>query len=141
MSDIDEPYNEDDYEDEKYYPDQGMYKKYFKFDEQAWDAWGQWLYSAMKDIVDSSPNVWYTPVNITGFPIKKFPVNSYFSNTGKDDKSYQYLGNNYEGTAIWKKKYFVKDVIGQEYVAHLQSNIQHFLSQPSYYRGIFDILN
>lgn len=142
MSDIDEPYNEDeDYDDEKYYPDQGMYKKYFKFDEKAWDAWGQWLYEAMQDIVESSPNVWYTPTVIPGFPIQKFPVNSYFSNTGKDNKSYQYLGNNYDGAAIWKKKYFVSDPIQSEYIDHLAHHASYFVKQPHYYKGLFDILN
>ena len=141
MSDIDEPYSEDDYDDEKYYPDGGMDKKYFKFDEKAWDAWGKWLYDAMQDIVNSSPNVWYTPTVIPGFPIKKFPVNSYFSNTGKDNKSYQYLGNNYDGVAIWKKKYFIQDPIQSEYIDHLASHATHFVKQPHYYKGMFDILN
>jgi len=140
MSDIDDPYSEDDYDDEKYYPDGGMHKKYFKFDEQAWDAWGKWLYDAMKDIVESSPNVWYTPTVVPGFPIKKFPVNSYSPNTGKD-KTFQYLGSNYDGQTIWKKKYFINNPIQSMYIDHLSGHAGYFVKQPHYYRGMFDILN
>lgn len=142
MSDIDEPYSDNDnYDDDtKYYPDGGMHKQYFKFDPAAWDAWGKWLYDAMKEIVETSPNVWYTPTNIEGFPIKKLPVNSYFPNTGKE-KTFQYLGNNYDGQAIWKKKYFVSNPIQNMYIDHLSDHAAHFIKQPHYYKGMFDILN
>ncbi|MEB3202980.1 MAG: hypothetical protein VKK05_09245, partial [Synechococcus sp.] len=143
MSNINEPYDEDDnYEDDaKYYPDGGMYKHYFKFDAAAWDAWGKWLYDAMKDIVESDPNVWYTPTYVEGWPTKKFPVNSYFPNTGKDQKTFQYLGNNYDGQAIWKKKYFVSNPIQTMYIDHLSNHAAYFIRQPHYYKGMFDILN
>ena len=138
MSNIDEPYDEDDYEDDtKYYPDGGMHKQYFKFDPAAWDAWGKWLYDAMQDIVNTSPNVWY----IHGLPSKKFPVNSYFPNTGEDQKSFQYLGNNYDGQAIWKKKYFISNPIQSMYIDHLSDHAAYFIKQPHYYKGMFDILN
>lgn len=137
MSDIDEPYSNDEHDEDNNYPDKNMYKKYFKFDEQAWDAWGKWLYEAMNDIIETSPNVWH----VYGFPTKKFPVNSYFSNTGKDNHSYQYLGNNYDGAAIWKKKYFISDPIQSEYIDHLANHATYFIKQPHYYKGLFDILN
>lgn len=143
MSNTDEPYDEDDnYEDDtKYYPDGGMHKQYFKFDPSAWDAWGKWLYDAMKNIVETSPNVWYTPTKIEGWPIKKFPVNSYFPNTGKDKKTFQYLGSNYDGVNIWKKKYFISDPMQNMYIDHLSNHAAYFVKQPHYYKGMFDILN
>lgn len=135
--------NEDDEnydDDEAYYDSQEKYKNYFKFDPTAWDAWGKWLYDAMKDIVETNPNVWYTPYSVEGFPIQKFPVNSYFPNAGKD-KTFQYLGNNYDGVAIWKKKYFISNNIQMSYRKHIESHATHFLKQPHYYKGIFEILN
>lgn len=128
-------HNDDD--DYNYDDSQDKYKHYFKFDPAAWDAWGKWLYEAMNDIVASSPNVWYIG---PGFDKKSFPVNSYFSNTGKD-KTLQYLGNNYQNQPIWKSKYFVNDPIAIEYINHIQNHSVHFILQPHYYKGMFDILN
>ena len=127
--------NYDDYDDSQDYPE-NKYKHYFKFDPEAWDAWGKWLYDAMNDIVESSPNVWY----IGDLPSKSFPVNSYFSNTGKN-KTFQYLGNNYQNNPIWKKEYFVFKPIQHSYINHIQSHAVHFIQQPHYYNGLFDILN
>lgn len=137
--------DDDNYNDDHDYDDsqdnlENKYKKYFKFDPYAWDAWGKWLQDALNDIVESSPNVWYTTFNVPGFPSKSFPVNSYFSNTGKN-KSFQYLGNNYQGSPIWKAKYFVFDPIDCAYKNHIQSHSVHFVNQPHYYKGLFDILN
>ena len=142
MSNTDEPYDEDDnYEDDnKYYPDGGMHKHYFKFDNAAWDAWGKWLYDAMKDIVESDAHVWYTPTYIKGWPTKKFPVNYADSNTGKGN-SFQYLGSNSYGEPIWKKKYFIRDELNDKYKKHIIANAKHFLTQPNYYKSLFDILN
>lgn len=126
-----------DYDDEHDYDNnQEKYKHYFKFDPTAWDAWGKWLSDALNDIVDSSPNVWY----VSGWSSKKFPVNSYFSGTGKSN-TFQYLGNNYQGSQVWKYKYFISNPIETMYKKHLQSNAAHFLQQPVYYKGLFDILN
>ena len=132
--------DDDNYNDDHDYDDsqdnlENKYKKYFKFDPDAWDAWGKWLQDALNDIVESSPNVWYIgPKN------KSFPVSSYFSNTGKD-KTFQYLGNNSDGAAIWKKKYFVHDTLHQKYIDHLKANAEYFLREPQQYRGLYDILN
>ena len=98
--DDDDNYNDDHDYDNSQDNLESQYKKYFKFDPYAWDAWGKWLQDALNDIVESSPNVWYI-----GPTDKSFPVNSYFSDTGKD-KTFQYLGSNYQGVPIWKKKYF-----------------------------------
>lgn len=134
---------DNNYDDEYDYDDsqhnfESQYKKfYFKFDPSAWDAWGKWLQDALGDIVESSSNVWYIG---PGFDKKSFPVNSYFSNTGKN-KPFQYLGNNYQNQPIWKKKYFVIDKVQIEYTKHIQSHSIYFLQQPTYYKGLFDIVN
>lgn len=133
MNQDDDNYDDDyDYEDSK-----NPYKHYFKFDPAAWDAWGKWLQDALNDIVEHPSNVWYIG---PGFDKKSFPVNSYFSNTGKD-KTFQYLGNNYQGVPIWKKKYFVYDPINIIYKNHISNYPVHFLNQPVYYKGLFDIMN
>jgi len=128
--------NYDEYYDSSHDDLESKYKHYFKFDPEAWDAWGKWLYGALNEVVEFSPNVWY----IGGFPKEKFPVNSYFSNTGKDN-TFQYLGNDYQNQPIWKKKYFVKDEINKIYTNHVRSHAAYFVKQPNHYRGIFDILN
>ena len=130
--DYNDDYDYDDSQDDL----ENKYKHYFKFDPEAWDTWGKMLYSALNDIVESSPNVWC----IGGFPSKKFPVSSYFSNTGKS-KTFQYLGNNYQNSQVWKNKYFVYDPIQHNYVNHIQSHAVYFMQQPHYYKGLFDILN
>ena len=53
-------HEDDDYNDEHDYDDaQDKYKHYFKFDPDAWDAWGKMLYNALNDVVEGSSNVWY----------------------------------------------------------------------------------
>jgi hypothetical protein len=132
----------EDYENDNYYDDdsqdnlESQHKHYFKFDPEAWDAWGKWLYDALNEAVEISPNVWYA----YGFPSKSIPVNSYISNTEKGN-TFQYLGSNYAGQAVWKNKYFIVDSINISYRKHLEANAKHFLQQPIYYRGLFDILN
>ena len=132
----------EDYEDDSYDDDnsqenlESQYKHYFKFDPEAWDAWGKWLYDALNEAVEISPNVWYA----YGFPSKSIPVNSYISNTDKSN-TFQYLGNNYQNDQIWKTKYFIKNELEIEYKNHIKSHPAHFVNQPSYYNSMFDILN
>lgn len=128
-------HDDDDYDDSQDNLE-SHYKHYFKFDPDAWDAWGKMLYNALNDIVEYPSNVWYIG---PGFD-KSFPVNSYFSNTGKGN-SFQYLGNNYDGVKVWKKKYFIRDKTQHEYINHIVANSVYFLQQPHYYKGMFDILN
>lgn len=138
--------DDDNYDDSHDYDDSqdnldSQYKKYFKFDPDAWDAWGKMLYDALNEIVEYPSNVWYIgPKFNKGFPKKSFPVNSYFSNTGKN-KPFQYLGSNYQGDPIWKTKYFANDKLSIEYLNHTKSHAVHFVLQPHYYQGMFDILN
>lgn len=141
---MNEPYDdEDDYGDDDYnydysndkYGAYDPYKFYFKFDISQDTPLSKWINDIVNDIVDP-----FGLMNIPGFPIKKFPVNSWTPNTGKDN-TYQYLGSNYHGKSIWKKKYFVIDKIDTEYRLHIQSHAAHFVNQPHYYKGLMDILN
>jgi len=139
MHQDDDNYNDDhDYDDGSQDNFESQYKKYFKFDPDAWDAWGKMLYDALNEIVEYPSNVWYIGHNLG--KDKSLPVNSYFSNTGKN-KPFQYLGNNYQGDGIWKTKYFVHDKLASDYINHIQKHAIHFILQPSYYKGMFDILN
>ena len=127
---------DDDYDDSQDNLED-KYKHYFKFDPEAWDAWGKMLYDTLNDIVENSPNVWYIGAD---FGKKSFPVSSYFSNTGKD-KTFQYLGSNYQNSQVWNNKYFVYNPIQHQYINHIQSHAVYFMKQPHYYKGLFDILN
>ena len=130
---------DDDYDDSSQDDLESHYKKYFKFDSDAWDAWGKMLYNALNEIVEYPSNVWY--IGPKGLDKdKSLPVNSSFSNTGKN-KPFQYLGKNYDGAAIWKKQYFANDKIQTMYIDHLSDHTIYFLKQPHYYKGLFDILN
>ena len=136
----------DNYDDDHDYDDsqddlENKYKHYFKFDPNAWDTWGKWLQDALNDIVEYPSNVWYIGYKpVEGFPKKSFPVNSYFSNTGKN-KPFQYLGNNYQNQPIWKTKYFIHNKLATDYINHIKSHAVHFVLQPHYYKGLFDIMN
>lgn len=139
--------DEDDNEDDDYnydHPSLSPYQWYYKFDVGPNTPISNWL----NDIVDQ----WISPdsfkglpidwkfFSIPGFPSKKFPVNSWHPDAGKNN-SFQYLGANYDGCQIWKKKYFVSNPLNNEYVKHLNANAVHFLRQPDYYKGLFDIMN
>ena len=136
-----EPYEDDeDYDDDDYNYDYDNnpydpYKSYFQFDVGNAPL-SDWSKNMIDDIVKDSFGI----NSITGFPYKMFPVNSWNPSTDKGN-SLQYLGSNYQGSPIWKKQYFVVDKINNEYKMHLQDHAHHFVSQPTYYKGLFDILN
>jgi len=133
-----EDYEDDNYDDYEDSQDNygSQHKNYFKFDPNAWDTWGKWLQDALNDIVEYSPNMWY----VSGFPFKSIPVNDYFSKSGSFKNSL-YLGNNHYKESIYKTKYFIHNKLDSDYKNHLRSNAVHFLQQPNYYKGMFDILN
>ena len=134
-------HQEDDHYDDDYDDSQdnldSPYKHYFKFDPDAWDAWGKMLYDTLSGIVEYPSNVWYIG---PGFPKGSLPVNDYFSKSG-NFKNSLYLGNNHYKEPIYKTKYFVHDVLNTAYKNHIVANAVHFLKQPHYYKGMFDILN
>lgn len=128
---MNEPYDDDEYGDEYYdYDDKyDPYKFYFKFDIDQNSSLSNW-------IIDMFSNIFNAPT-LSDVP---FPVNSWNPNTEKGN-TFQYLGSNYQGSPIWKKQYFIKDSINIEYKKHIASHAQHFIKQPVYYNGMFDILN
>ena len=128
MHQEDDNYDEDhDYDNSK-----EKYKHYFKFDPEAWDSWGKMLYDALSDVTNNFSHTWY----VYGFPVNSFPPKS-----GVDKKSLQNLGVNYYKEKILKHKYSINKSIDMEHRKHLEQNAVHFLQQPSYYKGMFDILN
>lgn len=135
-----DPYDDEDYDDDQYdydHPSLNPYQYYFKFDIGPNTPLSQWLSDIVNDFMGAGED--YKMINIPGFPSKMFPVNSWNPNTGGN--SFQYLGSNYQGSPIWKKQYFAVDKFNNEYKLHLQAHAGHFVKQPTYYRGMFDILN
>ena len=137
MSDNKDPeQNEYDDDEYKYYPsyeyNEYGYPKEFKFD---WTSWEMWLKEALNDIVQESPTTWNTGKT------KEFPVNGSTSKGAYNESLFAYLGSNCYNEPVWKSEYFVKNELHQEYIKHIQSNAEHFLKQPLYYKGLFDNLN
>lgn len=135
---MNDPYDEeDDYDDDYYdydHPSNNQdHKWYFKFDVGINNPISSWI----SDMLDELNLFSSTPV--PGWPIKKFPVNSWNPNTANN--KFQYLGSNYAGEPIWKSKYWISNKTNDEYKKHLQANAKHFINQPKYYEGLFDILN
>jgi hypothetical protein len=132
---MNDPYDDEDdgYDDEHYdkdYNDQyDPYKFYFQFDMSNTPL-SDWITKMINDIVNKEIDLEKMIV---------FPVNSWNPNTANN--KFQYLGSNYFKEPIWKSKYLVHDTINQAYKNHLMSNAKHFVEQPNYYRGLFDILN
>lgn len=137
--DYDDSYDEEEGDDQYDYdhPSLNPYKWFFKFDIGSDTPLSKWMSDIVNSFLGSSEN--YTMSNIPGFPSQMFPVNSWNPNTAGNTP--QYLGSNYHGTPIWKYKYFIVDKINNEYKLHIQSHAQHFVKQPTYYKGLFDILN
>lgn len=131
---------EDEYDDDDFnydHPSLNPYQWYYKFDIGPDTPLSKWINDIVNDFIGASEN--FSTGNIPGFPHKKFPVNSWSPNAG--GKNLQYLGSNYQGSPIWKSQYFVIDKIHMDYKLHIQAHAAHFVKQPSYYKGLFDILN
>lgn len=122
---------DDDYYDKDYNDQYDPYKFYFKFDITENSPLSDWISKMITDIFNKDYDIDKMLV---------FPVNSWNPNTaGKNIP--QYLGSNYYKEPVWKSKYFIIDSLDQSYKLHLQSNAAHFLQQPKYYKGLFEILN
>ena len=127
---MDEYYDEhhEDYDDSQDYdqsqPDWNKF--YFKFDV---------THSPLSDWVKKTVD------KLLGDQFVSFPVNSWPQNTESGSSSFLYLGVNYQNQQIWKKKYFIHDSIKTSYMNHITTYAKHFVQQPSYYKGMFDILN
>lgn len=136
---MDDQYEDNQYDDDDYdydHPSLNPYQWFFKFDIGQNSPLSSWISDIINNVMQND----YDTENIPGFPVKKFPVNSWNPNT-VNDKKFQYLGSNYAGEQIWKTKYWIQEPLNQEYKLHLQSNAAHFIQQPKYYKSMFDILN
>lgn len=142
---MNDSYDEEDdgYDDDQYdYDNQNIW--YFKFDISQNPSFSKYINDIVNNIInpldesimDQIDKAW--GINTKNEVV--FPVNSWNSNAGKN-KPFQYLGSNYNKEPIWKSKYFVVNKINTEYKLHIQKHVVHFLKQPSYYKGLFDILN
>lgn len=141
MSHSDDYYNNDGYDDDYYDKDHPPKNKkhYFNFD---WSVWELWLKDAIEQIVKEDNNTWVVkPIPISEYVSKKFPVTENSLNDTAKTKKFLYLGSNQYDEAIWKKKYFICNPLQIEYINHLSSYAAHFVAQPNYYKGMFDILN
>lgn len=131
---MNEPYEDDSYydEEENYHSSQnnsgGQYN--FQFDVNAWD---NWLSEVIKNLDKSG---W----SIGQAYVPGLPVNDWVSSAGSKKHSL-YLGNNQHKEPVFKNKYFIHDQFHTEYKNHLIAHAVHFLKQPNYYEGMFDILN
>jgi hypothetical protein len=130
--DDNDDYYGDNYDDSQEYnksqPD--WTKFYFKFDVSS-SPISDWVQKFLDDLNK----------DISEFKPISFPVSSYFSNTANGGNSILYLGNNYQNQPIWKTKYFIEDKVAIAYKNHIQNHAEHFVTQPIYYKGLFDILN
>lgn len=133
--DYDDSYDEEDDQYDYDHPSLNPYQWFFKFDVGPDTPLSKWMDDIVNNFFGSSEKM-----NIPGFPPKMFPVSSWTPDTAKHN-SFQYLGSNYHGSSIWKKQYQAIDKINAEYKLHLQSHAGHFVKQPVYYKGLFDILN
>ena len=138
-----DPYDDDDEYDDDHY-DYDKYKWYFKFDVSQNPLFSKWINDIVNNLINPLDNSIVGNLDkILGINNSNeyvFPVSSWNPNT-VNDKKFQYLGSNYYKEPIWKSKYFVCDKINHKYKKHLQSNAAYFVNQPSYYKGLFDILN
>ena len=136
-----EPYSNDDNYNDDYYNhdnnnDTDKFKWYFKFDVDKSKSLSDWVLGELNDFLQKDK---WTIDNTTGLPTIKFPVGG-SSDTANNIKL-QYLGSNYQGAQIWKTKYFINSKMDDEYRKHIAAHVKHFLLQPHYYGGMFDILN
>lgn len=130
-----EDYDDDDY---KYYPqdDQSIP---FSFD---WNIWELWLSEVIKEIVaeEDKDSVSWTFTFPNYSSSKQINANKSLDDQ-EASKKFIYLGQNLFDEGMWKYKYFVKNYINIEYQQHLISNAKYVLSQPLYYRSLYEIMN
>lgn len=113
-------------------------KFYFQIDVNSLNSFGsftEWL----KNIIGDSYNI----MNVPEFPVVSLPMTDLNPIYGGifSTSIPLYLGNNQYNEPIYKTKHFVIDTMKNAYVNHLRSHAGHFVSQPLYYKGMFDILN
>lgn len=131
----DDDYYDDDYDDgHDYDQNQSDWNKfYFKF-----DVTNSPLSDWVKKTID---NLFGDKFDLPEVPFVSFPVNDWLSNTVSGGNSLLYLGNNHYNEPIYKAKHFIENKLLNTYTNHLQQHASHFIKQPTYYKGLYDILN
>ena len=108
-------YDDDDYNYYPQYNDYGYpYDKQHKFNPIDWEIW---------------------LIHTLGQLAKENKTNM------KKDHKFIKLGVNNYGEEVWKMQYFINNKLDNEHKQHIMSNAAHFLSQPVYYKGLFENLN
>ena len=132
----DDEYYEDNYDDSHDY-DQGqsnLDKFYFKFYVDSTPL-SDWFKNAIDDMIKNTP-----PKKID-WKSASVPMTGLFPSYLGASNTPLYVGNNQYQEPIWKTKYFIEDKIDTSYRNHIKNNPVHFIQQPNYYKGMFDILN
>lgn len=133
-----EEYDDDEY---KYYPqnDQDNQSIPFSFD---WNAWELWLSDVIKEIVadENNDSVSWT-FTFPDYSASKQTKTNNSLDDQEASKKFLYLGQNLFDEGMWKYKYFIKNYINIEYQQHLISHAKYVLSQPLYYRSLYEIMN
>ena len=142
-------YYEDNYDDSQDYDqsksESDWNKFYFKFDVNN-SPLSDWVQKMIDNIFkdsskDANKNDWYNMSYVSGFPFVSLPVNDWISNTAGGGNSLLYLGNNHYNEPIYKNKHFIENKLLNTYTNHIQQHAVHFVKQPNYYKGLYDILN
>jgi len=109
--------------------DEGQHKFYFKFDVDAFsDLFKDY---SLDDLFEQSIK-----------KIESYMFQAYSEPTPLVDiNTFILLGKNSYNEEVYKNKFFAVDALHIEYLNHLRSHAAHFLQQPQYYRGMFEILN
>lgn len=120
-----EPYGDFEDEEDYYKKDnsQNQYEKFFSIDPELWKKYGQWFNEITDGLFQFEPNLWIVA-----------------SNNFKKTYDTYYVGSNIHSNNIYKKNILI-DKLNIEYKNHINSHAKHFLEQPDYYRGMFEILN
>jgi hypothetical protein len=142
-----EDYYGDDYDDSHEYDESQQQsdwnKFYFKFDVSSGPI-SEWVHKMIDNLINNPPantNDLSSINNISGFPFVQLPVTDWVSNTVSGGNSLLYLGNNQYNEPIYKYKHFIENKLLNSYTSHIQNHAAYFIKQPSYYKGLFDILN
>jgi hypothetical protein len=132
----DDDYYEDNYDDSHHYDQNksNLDKFYFKFYVDSTPL-SDWIKNAIEDMIKNTP-----PKKIDWKSVS-LPMTGFVPSYTGELNTPLYVGNNQYQEQVWKSKYFVEDRIDIEYKNHIKNHAVHFIQQPLYYKGMFEILN
>ena len=117
---------QEDYEDEDEDSDFDDVEKYIS-NNMEWIIWDQWLSELFKNMKQKEDYDWY--------------YSDILNTLDPKEQYFLFLGKNIDNESLWKNKYVISEHINSIYKRHISANSKHFLEQPTYYKGLFDILN